>query len=175
MTEGLPHVDLLKAIVESRQIPPTPDGGPGNLVELPPKLGGIPVEETPVSNAVADPNKMAIQVRVLHFSKTFVIWKPYESCPRCQAEFKRDSTILPDVGDYTCPHVQTTQYKEAMDKCLAGLGNLLHREHFMLPDGRRCVLMEWGETDPEFLKEQEAKAAEAKKNSIAPTYDTGDD
>lgn len=169
----VPHVDMLKTLVAVRKAPVVEDGGPGSYQALPPVLGGLPVEETPVSKQEADPTEMAVPVRVLHFSKTFTIWKPYETCSRCQVEFKKNSTILPDIGDYTCPHVQTQPYKEAMNKCLSGLGTIMHREHFMLHDGRRCVLLEWGEMDPEFKKEQDAKAAEAKKSSIEPTFGTG--
>lgn len=170
MTQTDTHLSMLQVLQSVRKMPPPPEGGPGQLTEMPPVLGGLPIEETPVSTERAEATEMAVPVQVKHHARTYLLWRPYESCKRCQEEFDRDQVILPTEGDYTCPHVQTEQYRTTMSNCLSGKGTLLHKEHFMLQDGRRLVLVEWAEIDPEFKKEQDAKAKEALRNSIAPSH-----
>jgi len=129
---------------------------------------------TPIETLTAAPDEMAVPIRALHFSEVYVIWRPYTACKQCRQQIETGEIQLPSDGDYTCRHVQKNEYKETMDKCLAGKGAFMLREHFNLMDGSRVAHIEWCEIDPEFVKEQKAKEKEALKNSIAPTFGVGD-
>ena len=107
------------------------------------------------------------QVRLVSFTKTFVLWRPWDKCGRCQTMLSTEEITLPDLGDWTCPHVQVEDYKETKDKTLRGDGLKELEEHFQLHDGTRCVQFSWLETDPEFLEEMKKKA-EAEEDAVYP-------
>lgn len=46
----------------------------------------------------------------------FVIWRPWDSCNRCWADFKAEKLQLPEEGDYVCPHTMMKEYKELLKK-----------------------------------------------------------
>ena len=150
---NIPHIDALKAFAELRHTPVSQDGGPGVFSEMPAALKAAEGNDTPVSAKKAESDKLVPKMRVKHFSKTLVIWRDYEECNRCTEVIATDQITLPDDGAYTCKHTQLNEYKDIMDRCLGGDGAMLHKEHFSTPDGKRCVLIEWVEADPEFLEE----------------------
>lgn len=108
------------------------------------------------------------QVRLVSFTKTFVLWRPWEKCDRCKRRLADGDITLPDVGDWTCPHVQVVDYKDTKDKTLRGDGLKEFEEHFQLHDGTRCVQFSWLETDPEFIEEMKKKAKEEEEDRIYP-------
>ena len=96
----------------------------------------------------------AIELAVKSFSEVFVLWRPWEVCERCKDAIKdpEDEIELPAVGDYTCPHVQKAEFKEARDKCLSGEALLSNEEFFNLRNGTRCVHIAWLEPDQKVMK-----------------------
>lgn len=45
----------------------------------------------------------------------YVVWRPWESCKRCWAAMKAERVVLPDEGDYVCPHTMRKEYKQLLD------------------------------------------------------------
>lgn len=127
-------------------------------VELPTLFGPPPRGGTPLVAKELDDLQPGRKVRLVSYTRTFVIWRPWNKCDRCMKLIGTGELELPDVGDYTCPHVQVADYKEVKDKTLSGDALKEFEEHFQLHDGTRCVEFSWLETDPEFLEEMKRKA-----------------
>jgi hypothetical protein len=152
--------DLLS---EARQEPPRIS----KEEELPTLFGPPPSHNPMIAKELKDYNP-ARTVRVVSFVATYVLWRPWNKCKRCLSSFDTGELRLPSIGDWTCPHVQVAEYKEAKDRTLRGEALKEHDEHFMLPDGTRCVQFSWLETDPEYLKEMKEKAEKDEKSAIYP-------
>jgi len=112
-------------------------------------------------------NKPGRQIRLVSFTRTFVLWRPWEKCSRCLEMLKQGEIELPSIGDMTCPHVQLAEYKEIKDAVLRGDGIKEFEEYFQLHDGTRCVQFSWLEADPEFLEKMK-KEAQKNKDSVYP-------
>lgn len=133
-----------------------------------PTLFGPPKKADPLIAKDIGDLQPSRQVRMVSFTRTFVLWRPWAKCQRCKAMLDDEVITLPEVGDWTCPHVQVVDYKEIKDKALRGDGLKEFEEHFQLHDGTRCVQFSWLETDPEFLREMQKKAAEEKERVYPP-------
>lgn len=116
----------------------------------------------------AEPAQIAPSVTVRHFSKVFVIWKPWNECMRCTTAVNQGNVVLPKASEYTCPHIQTAEYKEIIDKGLQGLLVIALKEHFNLADGTRCVHVEWMEEDPESAKKLKLLQERQKETRVYP-------
>lgn len=92
-----------------------------------------------------------------------VLWRPWWKCGRCKKDIEKDESLLPAVGDYNCPHNNSSEYKDIVDRCLKGDYIRQQEEFTTLPDGTRVVHIIWLETDPEQTK----KLAEAEANKKA--------
>jgi len=136
-------------------------------VELP-TLFSPPADNVPLVAKEVENLQPGRKVRMVSYLRTFVVWRPWSKCDRCKASIAKDEISLPDVGDYTCPHVQLVEYKEVKDRTLSGEALRENEEHFQLHDGTRCVEISWLETDPEFLEEMERKAKEAAEKAVYP-------
>lgn len=168
---SLNHVDFLKTLSSLRTIPATATGQQGVPSELPPALGRSNPPVAPFEEQEAASEDLVAAVPAVYFSEVYQIWRPSFGCPRCIAERSADPE---SGGDDTCPHTQKAAYKKTMDRCLSGKGAIMLREHYNLSDGSRMVHIEWCETDPEFARKIEQRKKEAKKNSLVPTFGTGD-
>jgi hypothetical protein len=120
----------------------------------------------------------ALELKYTSHSSVFMLWRPWWKCGRCNHDIEAnakeredDSTIqplLPDVGDYTCPHNQTSEYKSIIDKCLSD-GYILRKEEFFnMVDGSRCVHVTWLEVDPDQMRKMAALEEFKKKHSVHP-------
>ena len=143
---------------------------PSNVVELAqvfgPKLepkGNPYMEAGPVPD-----DKVAPEMYYLAFSKVYVIWRPWESCRRCMASIDHGTTVLPEDGDYACPHTDQSKYKDVIDRGLRGDAVLTSKDTFNLADGSRCVHVEWLEPDPVRKRELEKLAKEKAENRVYP-------
>lgn len=90
------------------------------------------------------------------FSKVFVLWRPWQKCPRCLealADEENEDVQLPAVGDYTCPHTQETEFKKVRDKILRGEAIRDREDFFSTSDESRCVHILWLEPDPHSLRQ----------------------
>jgi hypothetical protein len=76
-------------------------------------------------------------------SKVFVLWRPWTHCARCVRAIEHDEVTLPDEGDHSCPHVQTEDFEDVLNKCLSGDYLIQTQEYFTLQEGTRCVHMVW--------------------------------
>lgn len=132
-----------------------------------PMLFGAPKSSSPLIVDKIDDSKPGRQVRLVSFTKVWVIWKPWPKCKRCLDAMDRGELELPDVGDWCCPHVQLDEYKRAKDKTLRGDAVKESEEHFQLHDGTCCVRFSWLETDPAFLEEMRKKEA-SKEDAVYP-------
>lgn len=52
--------------------------------------------------------------------RVFLIYRPWNACPRCSDDLATQKVSLPDDGDITCPHTSLREYKETKDRALAG-------------------------------------------------------
>jgi hypothetical protein len=115
-----------------------------------------------------------LELKYTGHSAVFLLWRPWAKCGRCSRDIdanaelmEKDPTVeplLPDVGDYTCPHNQTTDYKNIIDRCLSDGFILRKEEFFNMVDGTRCVHITWLEVDPAQAKAL-ALAEEIKKKT----------
>jgi hypothetical protein len=162
-------------VAAAKRLPLNPDGAPGDLSEFPAKFSPLPVpEEREVAKPQMFEGDIAVDVGTRIFSEVYVLWKPWEKCKRCLKAIDGENIILPEESDYTCPHTHRATYKEKVDFCLKGNGVITQREFFNLPNGTRCVHIEWLEQDPEAVERQKRKEEKRKQNSLAPTFGTGD-
>ena len=162
MAKESQSTSIVEMLVGARAEPPRMSAE----VELP-TLFGPPKDKSPLVAESIEGLKPARQVRLVSFTKTFILWRPWEKCDRCRRLLGEGTIELPDLGDWTCPHVQALEYKEVKDKTLRGDGLKEYEEYFQLHDGTRCVQFSWLETDPEFLEEMKKKA-EASKDRVYP-------
>ena len=97
--------------------------------------------------------KLAMDINCVSFSKVFVLWRPWENCKRCLLDFSNDKAQLPEIGDYTCPHVQEQEYKAIKDMCLSGEAVLQKEEFFNVRSSdARCVHILWWRLDDASLE-----------------------
>ena len=100
-------------------------------------------------------NPGAVQLAYRSFSKVFILWRPWQTCTRCQDEIsdaENTDAALPSSGDYTCPHVQVADFKAIRDRILAGEAVREREDFFSLADESRCVHILWLEPDPTSLR-----------------------
>lgn len=158
---------------KARTVPEVTEDGPSNIVELaavfkppvewPDSKGQHPYIQTDIPE-----EKVAPEILFTASSKVFILWRPWERCRRCQQAIDSGHTVLPEIGDYTCPHVENAEYKAVIDKGLRGDAVLTLKEAFNMQDGSRCVHVEWMEPDPVRKKEIEKMMEERKKNRVWP-------
>jgi hypothetical protein len=118
------------------------------------------------------PEQVADQLKVIYNSRVFVVWRPYELCPRCSADFNAGNVTHNLEEDYTCPHTGNEEYEHTIDICLSGKGLLQKQEFFNQQDGTRCVHVMWLIADPKFVAEAIKKKEEAKKDKVYPPNPT---
>jgi len=159
--------DFKQLIVEARTPPEPAEVGQGTAVELP-HLFEEPVKAPPLMSTEVKEDKVAIEVAMQQQTKVFTLWRPWETCRRCLAAIKSGELELPEDGDHTCPHVQAEAYKAVVDVCLKGDAVLTSKEMFNLPDGARCVHVEWLTADEASMLKFKRQMEDKKKNSVYP-------
>jgi hypothetical protein len=163
------HFDFKQLVTESRT--PTEDAptGQGTAVEFSP-LFDKPAKTPPITSSEVPEGKVAIEVAMNQFTKVFTLWRPWEDCTRCRRDMSGDEpkVVLPEEGDYTCPHVGISEYKRIIDRCLSGAGVISIKEMFNLPNGARCVHLEWMEADEAALKKLKQQEEAKKKGRVWP-------
>ncbi len=152
----------------ARTVPDVQEGRPGNVVELAPVFKGNKVTDHPYIEDEIKEGNPAVKTHFLSFTKVFVLWRPWEKCTRCIRAIDADPSILPDNSDYTCPHTQEVAYKDIVDRGLGGTTVLTNKEAFNLPNGTRCIHLEWMEPDPDQKKKIEEEAEKKKKSRVWP-------
>ncbi len=161
--------DFKQLIQEARNVPIEPETGQGTAVELP-ALFEKPVKAPPVMTSEVPEDKVAIEVAMHAYSKVYTLWRPWEDCKRCFNDMGGEDpkVVLPDEGDYSCPHVQVREYRESVDRCLSGKGVITTREMFNLPNGARCVHLEWMESDEKAMAKLKRMAEAKKRDAVYP-------
>lgn len=143
-------VDPLTERDSPRMMPEADDNG----LITPPGFGGI--------------EQLGNKVNCLQFSEIFVLWRPWETCKACRDKLDAQPELMPEEGTYTCPHVQKSDYKDVIDRCLSGKGMLATKEFFNLKNGTRVVHVEWLEGDPVHMAKLEKEAAIARERAVYP-------
>jgi predicted P-loop ATPase/GTPase len=114
-------------------------------------------------------NQIADQIRVQYASRVFVIWKPYDMCPRCSNDINSGEVLIPSEGDYTCPHNENAEYEKVVNLCLSGKALLQKQEFFNRRESdARCVHIMWMVADPAHIAELERKQKEKEKDTVYP-------
>jgi len=114
-----------------------------------------------------DFERPGIKVNLECKTRTFVLWRPYEHCTRCQSALTSGELTLPPDGDITCPHVQEMEYREVINNILGGNALKQFEEFFMLKNGIRGVQLVWLEPDKNSLAQMKAER-EKKRDPIWP-------
>lgn len=169
MQNGESGFDFKRLVAEARTPMDESQSSQGTAVELP-KLFDTPAKTPPVMSSEVPEDKVSIEAAMRQFTKVFTLWRDWEECKRCSNDMEGDNpkVVLPDEGDYTCPHVQIKEYKETVDSCLGGNGVITIKESFNLPNGNRCVHLEWMEADEEAMKKIKKMEEEKRKNRVYP-------
>lgn len=125
--------------------------------------GGNLVQPKTASDQIAD------QIRVHYSSRVFVLWKPYETCSRCTTDINKGDVVIPEEGEYTCPHNENTEYEKVVNLCLSGKALLQKQEFFNRRESdARCVHIMWMVADPAHIAELERKQKEKEKDVVYP-------
>lgn len=85
---------------------------------------------------------------LVSFTEVYVIWQPWQGCPRCASDMASKKVDLPEEGDYRCPHVTKNEHKFIKDRHLRGELIVTREEFFTLQNGASCVSLSWLEKDP---------------------------
>ncbi len=164
-------------IEESRAVPDAVSGA-GNL-DIPQMFQ----KEFANPNLRGAKDGKGLVLKYVAHSAVYLVWRPWSKCGRCLKDIREmddeiaavpegEETalepILPDVGEYTCPHNQNIEYKHILDRCLSGDFILRSEEFFNMVDGTRCVHIAWMETDPEQAKKIEEAAKLKKETAVYP-------
>jgi hypothetical protein len=141
----------------------------GRAVQLPSLFDTEEVEEKSpyIKEGKPELTKLGVETYMVFNSKVFVLYKPWETCSRCQEAAKAGQLDL-DSGDYTCPHTGNIEYQDIINMTLKGDSVLTTREFFTDMVGVRRVHVEWLTPDEkrkaELLREEKAK----KDNQVYP-------
>lgn len=57
----------------------------------------------------AEPDEERLR-RVTVAHETYVIFRPWQGCGRCQKAVEENGELLPDEGEYVCPHTRHAEY-----------------------------------------------------------------
>lgn len=162
---GFNYAQIVQA---SRVLPETPQGQPSAGTELPPTVRSKKAQNK-FFQTEAPEDKPGLEVVMQHHSKVFVVWRPWEECERCHNMISQGETAAPPLaGDLECPHNQQEEYKAIVDMSLRGEYIITVKDMFMLPNGTRCVHLEWMEPDEARMQQKEREAKEKRKNRVFP-------
>jgi hypothetical protein len=100
-----------------------------------------PVDEI-IQGAAARARTKAIPYEYQH--DVFVVFRPWENCPRCKAQLESGDLALPDEGDHVCPHTRRADYHALWRKIFAGDLKFISRKEETLKNGVTRVSIEWG-------------------------------
>lgn len=90
--------------------------------------------------------------------RVFVIYRPWKDCNRCAQNIVSQKLTLPDdEGDITCAHTQVKEYKDVMDKGLAGQLILGSEQETTQRDGTIVVSVKWYEAKINYKKQRAIK------------------
>lgn len=161
--------DFKQLITEARTPAEIPEVGQGTAEELP-KLFEEPSKTPPIMSTSVAEDKVSIEVAMEQHTRVFTLWRPWEECSRCTLDMGGDNpkVVLPDEGEYECPHVQLEVYKNTVDSCLRGDAVLTAKEMFNLQNGTRCAHIEWMVADPIAMAKLKKDMEEKKKNQVYP-------
>jgi len=123
----------------------TPEGFEGKGVDLPdgfplPNMDG---HRTVESTEEGIPGITAYDYKI--HRQVFTIFRPWESCARCGADIANNKVNLPDVGDYSCPHVAEDEYEDTVNQILAGKLIFGSEQEITQKDGSVLISLRWYE------------------------------
>lgn len=77
--------------------------------------------------------------------RVFTIYRPWESCGRCKDDIGAQKTVLPDVGDYECPHNNKSEYENVQNEILQARLVQGSEQEVVLRDGTIVISLRWYE------------------------------
>ena len=152
--------DFATVLSRAQDLPsPDPDGR--DLADT------FPFSPPPHHNVVdsKDEDPRAIQgitkyrFRVHH--RVFTLWRPWDSCGRCKDAIANGQAILPDVGDYCCPHNERSDYEKTANDILAARLLVGSEQEVVTRDGSIVISLRWYEPIPGKKERREAAKARA--------------
>jgi len=88
--------------------------------------------------------------RMKVFHETYSIFRPWQGCQRCKKAIEENDTLVPEEGDYVCPHTRHAEYITLMNRLRnadnAGPWKLQARE-FSNDRGEIFVTIAWEEPE----------------------------
>lgn len=117
---------------------------------------GFPLNADP-THRVVDTTEQGIPGVVAYdykvHRKVFTIFRPWESCSRCTGDIAMGKAVVPEEGDYSCPHNTLVEYEQIVNDVLAGKLVFGSEQENTLKDGTILVSMRWYEKIPKKKKE----------------------
>lgn len=92
------------------------------------------------------PGVVAYDFRVRR--KVFTIFRPWDSCARCGNAIAAGNEVLPEVGDFECPHTQVDDYETITNQILEGKLLFGSEQEITQKDGSIVVSLRWYEKSP---------------------------
>jgi hypothetical protein len=88
--------------------------------------------------------------RMKVFHETYSVFRPWSSCSRCKDAIRERPELLPEQGDYVCPHTRHNEYIELINR-LRNAGDAgpwkLHAREFSNDRGEIYVTIAWEEPE----------------------------
>lgn len=88
--------------------------------------------------------------RLKVFHETYSVFRPWQSCKRCQKAIEENAELLPEHGDYVCPHTRHDEYVALMNR-IRNAGNAgpwkLGAREFSNDRGEIYVTIAWEEPE----------------------------
>lgn len=88
--------------------------------------------------------------RLKVFHETYSVFRPWGGCNRCKDAIKEQPELLPDAGDYVCPHTRHDEYVALMNR-IRNAGNAgpwkLGAREFSNDRGEIYVTIAWEEPE----------------------------
>jgi len=84
--------------------------------------------------------------------ETYVIFRPWQSCGRCQKATKENPDLLPEEGEYVCPHTRHGEYIRLVNRLRNAKANgpmKLSAREFSNERGELYVTIAWEEPEAE--------------------------
>ena len=161
--------DFAALMTSAQTAPGMPEqGGPGTSAELPPTVQ-VPKPQNRMYQPVMEEKKPGVSVPMLHHSRVFTLWQPWDKCKRCLQMIDDGTLTLPlDEGDIECPHTHRSDYKAIMDMGLNGDCVVALKEVYTLPNGKRMVHVEWMTPNETKLRQMERDAKARTENQVYP-------
>ena len=145
-------LDFASALGAAMRMPEPPEGGGKDLPD------GFPLPSTEnyrvVDTSKEDGIAGVIAYDFIPHKDVFTVYRPWDSCARCANDIATGVAVLPDIGDYSCPHTRRQEYETVLRDSMAGKHILGNKQEYQLKDGTLLISVEWFEKTQKPKKSQ---------------------